>query len=126
MFRQSIPGHHGRRGYPVPPSRRTHESPGQQIDSGRPNVPPAAARVPRRIPSSEIAARLTRYSRLVPIGTRCRVAVQSVLEVLGYGGTGDCGTGRRPSRTGYRRALASVADATIMEPPDPAVARGKP
>jgi hypothetical protein len=61
----------------------------------------------------------------VPIDARCRVAVQSVLEVLGYGGTVDCGTGRKPTRTGYRQALAHAADATIMEPPDPAAARSK-
>ena len=126
MPSQSIPDRHGCRGYPVSPSRRTRESRGQQIDSGRLNVPPAAAKVPRRIPSSGIAARLTGYSRIIPIDARCRVAVQSILEVPGYGGTGDCGTGRKPSRTGHRQALAHAADATIMEPPDPAAARGKP
>ena len=125
VLSQSTPDRRGCRGYPVSPSRRTRKSRRQQIDSGRPNVPPAATQVPRRIPSSGIAARLTRYSRIVPVNARYRIAVQPILEVLGYGGTADCGTGRKPARTGYRQALAHAADATIMEPPDPAAARSK-
>ena len=89
-------------------------------------MPPAAAKVPRRIPGSGIAARLTGYSRIVPTDAKCRVAVQPILEVLCYGGTGDCGTGRKPSRIRHRQALAHATDTTIMEPPDPAMARGKP
>jgi hypothetical protein len=120
MLSQSIPDRRGDGGYPVSPSRRTRESRGQQIDSGRLNVPPAA-KVPHRIPGSEIAARLTGHSRIVPIDARCRIAVQSTQEVLVYGSTG-----RKPSNSGHRRATAHAADATIMEPPDPAAARGKP
>jgi hypothetical protein len=126
VLSQSIPDRRGCRGYPMPPSRRTREPRGHQIDSGRLNVPPAAAKVPRRIPSSGIATGLTGYSRIVPIDARCRVAVQSVLDVLGYGGTADGGTGRGTSSTGHRQAPANAADSTIMEPPDPAAARGKP
>jgi hypothetical protein len=120
MLNQSIPDRRGDGGYPVSPSRRTRESRGQQIDSSRLNVPPAA-QVPRRIPASGIAARLTGHSCIVPIDTRCRVAVQSTLEVPVY-----AGTGRKPASTGHRQALAHAADATIMEPPDPPAARGKP
>ena len=125
MPSQATPDRRGCRGYPVSPSRRTRESRRQQSDSGQLNAPPAAAEVPRRIPSSGIAARLTGYSRIIPIDAKCRVAVQPILEVLGYGGAGDCGTGRKPSRTGHRQAPAHAADATIMEPPDPATARGQ-
>jgi hypothetical protein len=57
---------------------------------------------------------------------KSRVAVQSVPEVFYYGGTGDCDTGRKPSRTGHKQALADVADTTIMWLPDQAMARGKP
>jgi glucose/arabinose dehydrogenase len=123
---QFLPDRHGYRGYPVSPSRRTREPRGQQIDSGRLNVPPAAAKVPRRIPSPGIAARPTGYSRIVPTGAKCSVAVQPVLEVFYHGGTGDCDTGRKRSRTGHRQALAHAADATIIGLPDLAMARGKP
>jgi hypothetical protein len=66
--RQSTLDLRGGRGYPVSPSRRTRELRGQQIDSGRLNVPPAAAKVPRRIPTPRITARLTGDPRIVPIG----------------------------------------------------------
>jgi hypothetical protein len=121
MFRHPIPGHHGSRGYPVPPSRRTHEPPGQQTGPGRLNPPPAAAaRAPRSIPRSGAAAGLTRYPRTLPAGVRYRGAGQPNLTFPGCGGTGDCGTGRKPSRTGRR------AEARIMGLPGPAAARGKP
>ena len=126
MPSQSIPDHRGSHGYPMSPSRRTRESRGQQIDSGRLNIPAAAAKVPRRIPRSGIVARRTRCSRIVPIGARYHVAFQPILDILGYGGTGDCRTGRKPSRPEHRQALASAADARLMEPPDPAVTKGKP
>ena len=120
MLSQSVPDHRGRRGYPVSPSRRTREPHGQQITgSGRLYVPPAAAKVPRRTPSSGTVARLTRYSRIVPVGARYRVAVQSILEFPGYGGAANGGTGRRPSRAGHKQALGNATDDTIMEPPDP-------
>ena len=120
MLSQSIPDRRGDGGYPVSPSWRTRESRGQQIDSGRLNVPPEA-KVPRRIPGSGIAVSLTGHSRIVPIDARCRVVVQSILEVPGYGGTG-----RKPPSTGHRQTTAHAAHATIMEPPDPTTARGKP
>jgi hypothetical protein len=84
------------------------------------------AKIQRRIPGSGIAARLTAYSRIIPIEAKGRVAVQSVPEVFYYGGTGDCDTGRKPSRTGHRQALAHAADTTIMGLPDLAMVRGKP
>jgi hypothetical protein len=122
---QSMPDRRGDGGYTVSPTRPTRESQGQQIDSGRLNVPPAA-KVPRRIPGSGIAARLTGHSRIVPIDARCHVAVQSTVEVPVCDGTGDGGTGRKPTRHVHRQAFAHAADATIMEPPDPPAARGKP
>ena len=121
MSRQSIPGHHGSRGYPVPPSRRTHEPPGQQTDYGQLNPPPAAARAPHSIPSSGTTARLSRYPRILPNGVRYRIAVQPILEFPGCGGTCDGGTRRKPSGTGHRQAYAK-----IMGLPDAAAARGKP
>jgi hypothetical protein len=68
----------------------------------------------------------TRYSRIVPIGSKYPIAVQWTREILGCGGRGECGNGRKPSRTGHRQPLASSADATIMEPPGPAAPKGNP
>jgi hypothetical protein len=127
VLNQSVPDPRRRRGDPVAPSRRTREPQGQQIPgSGRLHAPPVATKVPRRTPSSGTIARLTGYSRIVPVGAGYRVAVQSILEVLGYGGAADCGTGRRPSRARHKQALANATDATIMEPTDPPRAMGKP
>ena len=98
----------------------------QVTGSRRRYIPPAAAKVPRRTPSSGTVARLTRYSRIVPVGAKYRVAVQSILDFLCYSGVANCGTGRRASKAGHKQALANAADATIMEPPDSPVARGKP
>jgi hypothetical protein len=125
VLSQSIPDRRGDGGHPVSPSRRARESRGQQIDSGRLNAPPAA-KVPRRIPDSGIAARLTEHSRIVPIDARCRVAVQSTLKVPVYCDTGDGSTGPKPTSTAHRQALAHAAGVTIMEPPGPAATRGKP
>ena len=127
MPSQSVPDHRGRRGYPVSPSRRTREPHGHQITgSGRLDVPPAAAKVPRRTPNSGTAARLTRYSRIIPAGARYRVAVQSILEFPGYGDAANGGTGRRASRAGHKQTLGNATGGTIMEPPDPPGARGMP
>ncbi len=127
MLNQSVPDHRGSRGYPVSPSRRTREPQGQQITgSGRLHVPPTAAKVPRRTPSSGTVASLTRYSRIVPVGARYRIAVQSILEVPGYGGAANDGTGRRPSRAGHKQALGNATDDTIMEPTALPRAMGKP
>jgi hypothetical protein len=126
MLTKSMPDRRGCRGYPVSPAQRTYESRGQQADSRRLNVPPAAAKIPRRIPGSGIAARLTRYSRIVPTDTRYRVAVQPLLETLRDGITRGCDTGRKPSGTRKGHTLANAADDAITEPPDPAAARGKP
>ena len=94
--------------------------------SGRLYLPPAAAIVPRRTPSSGTIARLTRYSRIVPVDAKYHVAVQSILEFLGCGGAANGGTGRRPSRARHKQALGNVTDDTIMESADPPGARGKP
>ena len=127
MPNQSVPDHRGRHGYPASPSRQARKPHGQQITGfGRLYIPPAAAKVPRRTPTSGTVARLTRYSRIVPAGAGYRVAVQPILEIPVYGDTTDCGSGRRPSRTGHKPALANATDDTITEPPDPVVARGKP
>jgi len=127
VLNQSVSDHRGCRGYPVSPSRRTREPQGQQITgSGRLYVPPAAARVLRRTPGPGTVAGLTSYSRIVPVGAKYRVAVQSILEFPGYGGAANGGTARRPSRAGHTQALGNATDDTIMEPADPPGARGKP
>ena len=61
--------------------------------------------------------------RIVPIGTKYRVAVQSILEVLRHDGAAS--SGHRPSPPGQMRAPGNVTDDTIMEPPAPAAARGR-
>ena len=63
--------------------------------------------------------------RIVPIGTKYRVAVQSILEVLRYDGAAS-GTGHQQSPPGQMRAPGNVTDNTITEPPAPAAARGRP
>jgi hypothetical protein len=125
MPSQSIPDHHKCRSYPLPSPRRIHKLRGQQLDSGPLNAPPAAAHVPRRTPSSGIATTLTRYARIFPTGARYRIAAQPSPEIPGYSGTADRGTGRKPFSTRHRQPLAT-ADATIMELPGPAAAKGKP
>jgi hypothetical protein len=63
--------------------------------------------------------------RIVPIGTKYRVAVQSILEVLRHDGAASSGTGNQPS-SGPMRAPGNVTDDTITEPSAPAAARGRP
>jgi hypothetical protein len=64
--------------------------------------------------------------RIVPIGSKYRVAVQSILEVLGYGDAADSGTRRGPSTADHAQAAGNAANHAIMEPPGPVAARGIP
>ena len=64
--------------------------------------------------------------RIVPIGSKYRVAVQSILEVLRHDGAASSGTGHQQSPPGQMRAPGNVTDDTITEPPAPAAARGRP
>jgi hypothetical protein len=63
--------------------------------------------------------------RIVPIGTKYRVAVQSILEVLRHGAASS-GTRHQPSPPGRMQAPGNVTDATITEPSTPVAARGRP
>jgi hypothetical protein len=64
--------------------------------------------------------------RIVPIGSKYRVAVQSILEVLRHDGAASSGTGHQPSPPGQVQAPGNIADDTITEPSAPAAARGRP
>jgi hypothetical protein len=59
--------------------------------------------------------------RIVPIGCKYRVTVQSILEVLHPNGAANSGTRRQPSPPGQMRAPGNIADNRIMEPRAPAV-----
>jgi len=58
--------------------------------------------------------------RIVPIGTKYRVAVQSILEVLRHDGAASSGTGHQPPPPGRMQASENVTDDTITEPSAPA------
>jgi hypothetical protein len=64
--------------------------------------------------------------RIVPIGTKYRVAVQSILEVLGYSDPADTGTGREPSAPGHKQLTGNAQDHAIAEPPGRVAARSIP
>jgi hypothetical protein len=57
---------------------------------------------------------------IVPIGTKYRVTVQSILEVLRQDGAASSGTRRQPSPPGRMRAPGNITDNRIMEPYAPA------
>jgi len=61
--------------------------------------------------------------RIVPIGTKYRVTVQSILEVVSHGDATNPGTGDQASPPSQMQAPGDLADDTIPEPPAPAEAR---
>jgi hypothetical protein len=64
--------------------------------------------------------------RIVPIGAKYRVAVQSILEVLGYNDTPGSGTGPEPSAPRHSQAPRNMADDAITKPSGPVAAKGRP
>ncbi len=56
---------------------------------------------------------------IVPIGSKYRVTVQSILEVLGYSDAANSGTRHGPSTADHGQAAGNAADHAIMEPPSP-------
>ena len=64
--------------------------------------------------------------RIVPVGTKYRVGVTSILEVLGDAGPDDSGTGSGPSIIGDPQAARNEAGGTVTEPSSPVAARGMP
>jgi len=58
--------------------------------------------------------------RIIPIGTRYRVTVQSILEVLHPDGAASSATRRQPSPPGQMRAPGNITGNRIMEPRAPA------
>ena len=64
--------------------------------------------------------------RIVPIGSKYRVAVQSILEVLGYSDPADPGNGHEPSVPVHERADETVADHDASEASRRVAARGRP
>jgi hypothetical protein len=63
--------------------------------------------------------------RIVPIGTKYRVAVQSILEVLRHDGAASSGTGHQPSPSGHMQAPGNITDDATTEPSAPATAKGR-
>jgi hypothetical protein len=59
--------------------------------------------------------------RIVPIGTKYRVVVPSILEVLRHGGAG-----HQPSQPGQTSAPANVTADRITQPRTSSAARGRP
>ena len=59
--------------------------------------------------------------RIVPLGTKYRVAVQSILEVLGRG-RAEPGPGPGPPRNEHEPAPQTAAHDAITEPPGPLTA----
>lgn len=53
--------------------------------------------------------------RIIRIGTRYRVTVQSILEVLSHGSPAGSGTGLKPSTPARTHAPVDDADSTILE-----------
>jgi hypothetical protein len=64
--------------------------------------------------------------RIVPIGTKYRVTVQSILEVLHPDGAANSGIGRQPSLPGQTQVPGDVTDDAITQPSATAAARGRP
>src|SRR5260370_7880123 len=56
---------------------------------------------------------------IVPIGSKYRVTVQSILEVLGYTDAANSGTSHGPSTADHGKAAGNAADPPIMKPPSP-------
>jgi hypothetical protein len=63
---------------------------------------------------------------IVPIGTKYRVAVQSILDVLRCDGAASSGTGHLRSSLGQVEIPGNIADDTITEPSAPAAATSGP
>ena len=64
--------------------------------------------------------------RIVPIGTKYRVTVQSILEVVSHGDATSTGTEDQASPPSQMQAPEDLAGDTIPEPSAPAEARGAP
>lgn len=64
--------------------------------------------------------------RIVPIGTKYRVTVQSILEVLGDAGTASPPGGRQSSPHSQVREPGSATQGMTAELPAPAAVRGRP
>lgn len=64
--------------------------------------------------------------RIIPIGVRYRVAVQSILDVLVIGGAPGTDDGTEASAVLQRQAPGSAADGALAEPPGPAAAESRP
>ena len=58
--------------------------------------------------------------RIIPIGTKYRVTVQSILEVLRHDGAASSGTRRQPSPPGQMRAPGNLTDNRTSDPRAPA------
>lgn len=58
--------------------------------------------------------------RILPIGIKYRVTVQSILEVLRHDGAASPGSRRQPSPPGQMRTPGNTTDKRIMEPRAPA------
>jgi hypothetical protein len=59
--------------------------------------------------------------RIIPIGSKYRVTVQSILKVLRPDGAASSDTRRQPSPPGQMRAPGNITDNRIVEPRAPAV-----
>ena len=64
--------------------------------------------------------------RIIPIGTKYRVAVQSILEVLRHDGAARSGTRRQPSPPGHVRTPENITHDTATKPSAPASAGARP
>ena len=66
--------------------------------------------------------------RIVPIGAKYRVAVQSILEVLGYSDTpgAGTGTGHEPSAPRHTQAPRNGANGVTMQPSGRVTEKGLP
>jgi hypothetical protein len=64
--------------------------------------------------------------RIIQIGARYRVTVQSILDVLTHGGAPSADTSHEPSAPGPAQAPGTTANGTLLEPPSPATAEGRP
>jgi hypothetical protein len=64
--------------------------------------------------------------RIILVGARYRVAVQSILDVLVNGSVPGADDGAKADAALKTQALRSAADGDLAEPPDPAVAKSRP